>query len=127
MMDDELLLAVAELVEALGELNSDGLEEEEEIEEAIQHLKEAAKRFHCPVCRALHLHLAEFSLRYNLKKRLKEQGLSEEEIKKEFKRYEPEIRERIERMREELKVRGDTYKKGKKKFTDIALKSLGGM
>ena len=127
MMDDELLLAVAELVEALGERGGEGLEEEEEIEEAIQHLKEAAKRFHCPVCRALHLHLAEFSLRYNLKKRLKERGLSEDEIKKEFKRYEPEIRERVERMREELKVREDTYKKGKKKFTDIALKSLGGM
>ena len=127
MMDDELLLAVAELVEALGEQGRDELEEEEEIEEAIQHLKEAAKRFHCPVCRALHLHLAEFSLRYNLKKRLKERGLSEDEIKKEFERYEPEIRERIERMREELKVREDTYKKGKKKFTDIALKSLGGM
>ena len=126
-MDDELVLAVAELVEALeGEVGG-GLETEEEIEEAIRHLKEAAKKFHCPICRALHLHLAEFSLRYDLKKKLKEKGLSEEEVKKEFKRYEPEIRERIERLREELKVEEDTYKKGKEKFTDIALKSLGGM
>ena len=126
-MDDELLLAVAELVEALEGEGGGGLETEEEIEEAIQHLKEAAKRFHCPICRALHLHLAEFSLRYDLKKKLREKGLSEEEVKKEFKRYEPEIRERIERLREELKVEEDTYKKGKEKFTDIALKSLGGM
>jgi len=127
MMDDELLLAVAELVEALEGERGGELETEEEIEEAIQHLKEAAKRFHCPICRALHLHLAEFSLRYDLKKKLREKGLSEEEVKKEFKRYEPEIRERIERLREELKVEEDTYKKGKEKFTDIALKSLGGV
>ena len=126
-MDDELLLAVAELVEALEGEKGGELETEEEIEEAIQHLKEAAKRFHCPICRALHLHLAEFSLRYDLKKKLREKGLSEEEVKKEFKRYEPEIRERIERLREELKVEEDTYKKGKEKFTDIALKSLGGV
>ena len=127
MMDDELLLAIAELVEALEGESGGELETEEEIEEAIQHLKEAAKRFHCPICRALHLHLAEFSLRYDLKKKLREKGLSEEEVKKEFKRYEPEIRERIERLREELKVEEDTYKKGKEKFTDIALKSLGGV
>ena len=126
-MDDELLLAVAELVEALEGEEGGELETEEEIEEAIQHLKEAAKKFHCPICRALHLHLAEFSLRYDLKKKLREKGLSEEEVKKEFKRYEPEIRERIKRLREELKVEEDTYKKGKEKFTDIALKSLGGV
>ncbi|HDN73882.1 MAG TPA: hypothetical protein ENG16_02515 [Archaeoglobus sp.] len=97
----------------------------EDVEAAIEHLKQAAKKLACPVCRALHLHMIDYLLYYDTITRLREKGVKESDIDKIFKeKFEPQIKKRLEDIKRELLVDDYSYREAKGKFVEILKNTL---
>ena len=96
----------------------------EDVERAIEYLKASAKQLICPICRALHVHMIEYLLRYDYKTKLVEQGVPIDKLNEEIKKYGPEIKRKVDEIRKELKIDVISLRESRKKFLEIITKPL---
>jgi len=80
----------------------------EDINEGIKYLIASAKTFDCVICRALHIHMIEYLLRYERIKRERE-GKPTEDIERLMK-------ELPEKLKRELLVSEEQYERAGDKF-----------
>ena len=97
----------------------------EDVEAAIEHLKQAAKKLACPICRALHYHMIDYLMYYDAITRLKEEGVKDSEIDKVFKeRFEPQIRRKLEQIKRELLIDDYSLRESRGKFVEMLKNAL---
>jgi len=97
------------------------------LDSALNHLIESARAFECPICRAIHVHMIEYLLKAEHYRKLLDEGVPEDQLKEEYKkRFEPEVKKRVEEVRRLLGVRDTQYQKAEKKFEEIISTSLTG-
>jgi len=98
------------------------LAEEENVDKAVVYIEEAARELACPVCRGILVNVIEYLLRYDYYTRLVEKGMTPEQAKEEYKKYEPVVKARVGEIARMLRVSGE----GDKEFSEILMKSLTG-
>jgi len=95
----------------------------EDVEAAIEHLKQAAKKVTCPVCKGVLLNTIEYFLEYDYKAKLAEEGVPMSKLNEEYeKRYKAKVEEMIQRLKRELLVSDYDFRLAREKFKEIAIK-----
>ena len=96
----------------------------EDVEAAIEHLKQAAKKLACPFCRARLIAEIEYLKTYDLKTKLLEEGVPPNEVDKEFERrgYDKSVKDVVNRLLKELKVSQMEFEQARK---EVAKKIFG--
>lgn len=86
-------------------------EDREDVEKAVELVKEAAMYLMCPFCKARLVDEIEYLLTYHYKSLLVESGINPKEVDRIFKeRYEGIVKRRVESIKKELGVGDFEYK-----------------
>lgn len=86
-------------------------EDREDVEKAVELVKEAAMYLMCPFCKARLVDEIEYLLTYHYKSLLVESGISPKEVDRIFKeRYEGIVKRRVESIKKELGVGDFEYR-----------------
>ncbi|MHC1625414.1 MAG: hypothetical protein ACXQS2_05380 [Methermicoccaceae archaeon] len=86
-------------------------EDKEDVERAVELVKEAAMYLMCPFCKARLVDEIEYLLTYHYKSMLVESGINPKEVDMVFKeRYEGVVKRRVESIKKELGVGDFEYK-----------------
>lgn len=86
----------------------------EDVEKAVELLKEACKYLLCPFCKARLLDEIEYLLTYDYKTKLIEVGYSPKEVDKIFEeRYSKIVKRKIEELKKELRIGDMEFRQAK--------------
>lgn len=100
---------------------------EEDIDKALEHIKKAAESLECDFCKGLNVNLSEYLMKYNIIKRLEDEGHSLEEAKRIYEeKYADEVRRKVEQMQKDLNIGKHSINKSKGKFGEVISKTLRG-